>query len=102
MTDPVEGAYYVGALRQNLINAHFCLVGAMMGHGEIVAFQLGHEDRGLGPKSAWNVSDPCVVVSVVLLEHIDKLGSSNIDTLTFRIVNHIVAMECGVLTSEMV
>ena len=70
----IEPGRDINSLRY-FINSDFCLFISMTWHGEEVPIQLGNQRCGFRTKTAGNMSDQLVVVSILLLKHVDKLGS---------------------------
>src|SRR5229473_630623 len=62
----------------------------MAWRSDIIAFELRHQDVGLGTKACRNPAQLFVVVSIFLLENDGEFIASDVDPLACRIKSHIV------------
>src|SRR6266849_5705166 len=57
---------------------------------QVIALQFRDQNTGLCAERGWNVPDALVVVSIMLLKHVEEFRSRKIDALALAVVCHVV------------
>src|SRR5215211_5743233 len=84
-----------------LVDADFCLLGAVVGHGEVEPPRLRREQRCAGSLCGGDLAEWLVVVSVFLLEDTDGAGAArDVDALGLGVVEDVVGVAGGVEAGE--
>src|ERR1700730_1835498 len=73
-------------------NTHFGNLAFVTRHRKVISIQLRHQNGRLSLESARDMSDLLVVVSVFLLKYIDEVTARKVNSLTLRIISHVVAL----------
>src|SRR5258708_1445168 len=74
----------------DVIHANFRFLAGVMGHRQIIAVKFGHKDAGLCAKRAGNFGKKRIVVSILLLENVEKSVARKIDAFVLCVISGIV------------
>ena len=84
-----------------LVDADFCLLGAVIGHGEVEPPRLRHEQRCAGSLCGGDFAEWLVVVDVFLRDDTDGAGAArDVDAPSFGVVEDVVGVAGGVEAGE--
>src|SRR5215208_8287755 len=79
-----------------LVDADFCLLGAVVGHGKVEPPRLGNEQRCAGSLRSGDFAEWLVMVGVFLLEDPDgAVPARDVDALSLGIVEDVVGVADG-------
>src|SRR5438105_15844159 len=87
--DP-EAVGWIPNSRNYFVHPHFRHPLLVMRNRQVIEFQLWDKDRSLRPERSRYVANPLVMIRIALLEDINELACSEINTLTRTVEGHVV------------